>query len=291
MDYRALQCFVALADELHFGRAAKKANISQSGLSGQIRRLEERLGGALFDRTTRSVALTAEGRRFLEFSRQALDLLDEGLREFRNAQRQNRQRIVVGLTNICAQWGIHRFISAFSNANPGVVVDTREITSVEQEQALASGVLDVGFLHPPVAEDLALTVIGHEDLCAAVHKDHALSGKDKLSVLDLEDERIVLFPQDKGPKLYAEITNALSARDRHPNIVEFAMPFTSAIQAVSAGRGIAIVGASYAGLHADTVSYLPISDLHVRIPVALAWSTSARSPAVSLMRAFAASRA
>ncbi|MEM9685236.1 MAG: LysR family transcriptional regulator [Pseudomonadota bacterium] len=274
MDYRVLRCFIALAEELHFGRAARKAHISQPGLSGQIRRLEERLGGPLFERTTRHVNLTAGGHAFLSSAQEAIVALDEGLRAFRETKANQSDRLVIGVTNICAHWGAYDVIARFRSSEPDIIVETREITSVEQETALASGAIDAGFLHPPLREKLRHEVLGDDPLIAAIHRDDPLCERSALRVADLDGRDLVLFPPQNGPALYKRLMAVLAQHGCRPRIGEFATPFTAGLSAVAARRGISLVSSSFSGVLSDVIEYRPISDLNVRIPVAFAWAAS-----------------
>ncbi len=272
MEHRSLQCFIALADTLHFGRAAKQANISQSGLSGQINRLELRLGAPLFLRSTRRVSLTEAGAAFLPEAREALASLDRGLRKVRSIARGQSFALNLGLTNLAARWGAHAIIAAFKSQHPNIVIETREVTSADQEIAIDRGDLDVGILHPPFLLPLDHAVFGYESLVAAIPRGHPHGAKrSALALADLKQEPLILFPRSNGPDLYGRVMAAFESEGVKPVIGEFAIPFTSAIEAVSAGRGIALVTSSYASLSRRTVVYRPLLRVDLRVPIALAW--------------------
>lgn len=275
MDHRALQCFIALADELHFGRAAKRANIGQPGLSGQIARLERHIGFALFDRSSRSVALTNEGQRLLAPARQALAALDDLRAGARALAEARPPTLSVGCTSIAAFWGAHRLINAFADQMPNLMVETREMTSVEQEDAIAGGAIDVGFAHPPFANELDYVEIGREALWAALPRGSVLAMQDQLLLADIAAHPLILFPRDRGPHLFDRLMAAFAAQRLKPRLAKFANPFTVGIAAVASGRGIALVAQSYAGYRSDEVSYRPVADLDVSVPIALAWKQAA----------------
>jgi DNA-binding transcriptional LysR family regulator len=272
MDDRSLHCFIALAEELHFGRAAQRANISQPGLSGQIRRLEKRVGGALFRRTSRHVELTPAGTALLPDARAAVTAYAKGLKRSRAALKATPDRqLVIGLTNLSAQWGAHGIIDAFKAEHQRLLIETRESTSVDQESALASGELDAGFLHPPFVRTLQHEIIGSERMIAAIPRRYPLSNARSVRLADLATTRLILFPRAQGPMLYGRVLAAFQEKELAPEIAEFAAPFSAAIAAVGAGRGVALVASSFRGQQARSVAYRNIADAAIDIPIALAW--------------------
>lgn len=291
MDDRSLQCFIALAEALHFGRAAQRANISQPGLSGQIRRLEKRLGGALFRRTSRHVELTPAGAALLPHARAAVAAYAKGLKQSRAALKATPdRRLVIGLTNLSANWGAHAIIDAFKAGHPRLLIETREITSVDQEIALASGELDASFLHPPFARTLRHQIIGRERLIAAIPRSSKLAEARTIRLADLAAARLILFPRANGPALYGQVLSAFQAKNLTPDVGEFATPFSAVLAAVAAGRGVALVASCFRGQHTKTVAYRNIADVTIDIPIALAWRDDLDDPVRDSLLAHSAQR-
>jgi len=277
MDHRALQCFVALAEELHFGRAAGRANIGQPGLSGQIRRLEEKLGATLFVRSSRKVSLTFSGQTLLEPARRALSALDELRLATRALGGTQAPHLTVGCTSIAAFWGAHRFINAFAEQHQGLVMETREMSSIEQESSLMLGEIDAGFLHPPFSSPLDHVEIAREPLVAAAAAGSALAAQEAVTLADLAREPLILFPRGKGPDLFGRIMSAFATQGLKPRLSKFANPFTVGIAAVAEGRGVALVTASYQNYRTEEVCYRRILDCDVSVPIALAWRSQAKN--------------
>ncbi len=284
MDHRSLQCFIALAEELHFGRASKRANISQPGLSGQIGRLEQRLGGKLFERSTRRVELTLAGSEFLPHARRALRSMELGLRSFRASQFGVGGRLAIAVTNISAEWGAYDLISQFSELYPGVSVETREITSNSQEDGLQNGTIDIGFLHPPLRKCISFRDLGQDAIGAALRRDHPLAKNQTLTIADLAEEPLIVFPRENGPTLFSRIEVAFKRANVEPYFSEFATPLTLGLRAAAAGRGIALVSECYARTLPDGVVYRPIVDLDVHLPIAIGWHYECANAAVAMFR-------
>ncbi len=284
MDLRSLQCFIALAEELHFGRAAKRANISQPGLSGQIQRLENRLGAKLFERSTRRVALTEAGSEFLPHAGNALRSMEHGLRTVRTLQARDRGHLAIAVTNICAEWGAYDLISVFSERFPNISVETRELTSNLQEDGLARGMLDVGFLHPPLREEILCDQIGQDEFGIAFRKDHPLAEKADLDLADLTEQPLIIFPRENGPNIFGRIEAAFRQAGVTPKIAEFATPLTLGLRAAAAGRGIAVVSESYSCGLPEGLVYRRLRDFDVTLPIAIGWHVDCPNEAVEVFR-------
>ncbi|MEM7777644.1 MAG: LysR family transcriptional regulator [Pseudomonadota bacterium] len=284
MDQRSLQCFVALAEELHFGRAGRRANISQPGLSGQIRRLEKRLGAKLFQRSTRSVSLTPSGNALLPHAKRALRSMELGNRSVQSLIERTGGHLVVAVTNICAQWGAYDLISGFSKRHPDISVETRELTSNLQEDGLARGTIDVGFLHPPLMDSVRFEHVGHDGFGVALPADHPLVHEPELHIAHLADEPLIVFPRENGPHLFSRIEDAFRCSRVAPVFSEFATPLTLSIRAAASGRGIALITESYARSLPANLVYRPVTDLDVQLPIAIGWHSECWNHAVEKFR-------
>ena len=150
-DLRQLRYFIAVAERLHFGRAAAALHISQPPLSRAIQSLEERLGVALFARTRRRVELTAEGARFLDEARRLAAQLETAVTELQGMAAGERGRLRIGFVSLADYGVLPSLLKAYKAARPGVALALREMLSPEQAAALAAGDLDFGLLLPPVS--------------------------------------------------------------------------------------------------------------------------------------------
>src|SRR6185503_6283947 len=169
-DLWQLRYFMAVAEHLHFGRAAAALHISQPPLSRAIRALEERLGVLLFARSRRRVELTPEGARLLGESRRLIGQLERSVQEVRGMARGEEGRLRIGFVSLADYGVLPALLKAFKSARPGIALALREMLSPEQAAMLAAGELDFGLLLPPVsgAEDLEHIVVQRERFVAAL---------------------------------------------------------------------------------------------------------------------------
>jgi DNA-binding transcriptional LysR family regulator len=273
-----LRYFVAVAERLHFGRAAEALHISQPPLSRAIRALEERLGVALLARSRRRVELTAEGSRFLEEARRIIGQLERAVLELRGMASGEQGRLRIGFVSLADYGVLPGLLKGFKTARPGVALSLREMLSPEQALALASGELDFGLLLPPVTGEAGLEhlVVQRERFVAALPSRHRLAriGR-KLAVSELAGEPFVMVPRDIAPGLY-DIVRGLAARAGIPlNVAQEAIQMQTVVSLVSSGLGVAIVPASVANLGRRGVLYRELVDRHPRLDLWLAWPRGA----------------
>jgi DNA-binding transcriptional LysR family regulator len=275
-----LRYFMALAERLHFGRAAQALHISQPPLSRAIRGLEARLGVTLFARSRRRVELTAEGTRLLEDTRRLLLQLEQSVQGLRNMASGEEGRLRIGFVSLADYGVLPGLLKAYKAARPRVHLALREMLSPEQATALAADRLDFGLLLPPVAEASALdhVVVQRERFVAALSARHRLAhGRGKLPVAALAHEPLVMVPRDIAPGLY-DIVAGLAARGGISlNVAQEAIQMQTVVSLVSSGLGAAIVPASVANLGRRGVAYRELADPHPRLDVWLAWRRGALS--------------
>lgn len=273
-----LRYFVAVAERLHFGRAAEALHISQPPLSRAIRALEERLGVALFARNRRRVELTAEGSRFLEEARRLLGQLERSVLELQGMASGEHGRLRIGFVSLADYGVLPGLLKTFKAARPGVTLALREMLSPEQAAALASGELDFGLLLPPVsgATRLEHLVVQRERFVAALPSKHRLARvAGKLAVGELAGEPFVTVPREIAPGLY-DILRGLAARAGISlNVAQEAIQMQTVVSLVSSGLGVALVPASVANLGRRGVSYRELADRHPRLDLWLAWPRGA----------------
>jgi DNA-binding transcriptional LysR family regulator len=273
-----LRYFAAVAEQLHFGRAAAALHISQPPLSRAIRGLEERLGVALFARSRRRVELTPEGARLLEEAQRVTGQLERVVLELRGIASGERGRLRIGFVSLADYGVLPALLKAAKAARPGVAFALREMLSPEQAVALATGELDFGFLLAPVSASVALEhiVVQRESFVVALPSSHRLARqRGALAVSALAGESFVMVPREIAPGLY-DIVAALAAKAGFSlNIGQEAIQMQTVVSLVSSGLGVAIVPASVANLGRRGVVYRPISDRHPRLDLWLAWRRGA----------------
>jgi DNA-binding transcriptional LysR family regulator len=273
-----LRYFVALAEKLHFGRAAEALHISQPPLSRAIRALEERLGVPLFLRTRRRVQLTPEGLRLLDEARRIQGQLERVCAELRGIAAGERGRLRVGFVSLADYGVLPGLLRDFKAARPGVALALREMLSPDQAAALAAGELDFGLLLPPVQEAAALehVVVQRERFVAALPARHRLARKTgKLAVRELEGEPLVMVPREIAPGLYDIVAGLVQRAGLSLDVAQEAIQMQTVVSLVSSGLGAAIVPASVANLGRRGVAYREIADAHPRLDLWLAWQRGA----------------
>jgi DNA-binding transcriptional LysR family regulator len=289
-----LRYFLAVAEQLHFGRAAAALHISQPPLSRAIRALEQRLGVVLFVRSRRRVELTSEGTRLLGEARRMLGQLERTVQEVRGMARGEEGRLRIGFVSLADYGVLPGLLKAFKSARPGIALALREMLSPEQATALAAGELDFGLLLPPVsgAEALDHIVVQRERFVAALPSSHRLaSGSGKLAVSALAGEPFVMVPRDIAPGLYDIVTGLAARAGISFNVTQEAIQMQTVVSLVSSGLGVAIVPGSIANLGRRGVVYREIADRHPRLDLWLAWPRAALGTAARDFLALARRRA
>jgi DNA-binding transcriptional LysR family regulator len=272
-----VQYFVAVAEELHFGRAAERLHIAQPSLSHQIRRLEQQLGVTLFDRDSRRVELTDAGRALLSEGRR---LLAHSERTTRLVRSVSAERLTVGFYGSAASALLPDLLRSFNEEHPSAEVSVRELLLDQIDELLAGGV-DVAFTRLlPGQADVELEVIAREPRVVALPAPHPLSGQPTLRFTDLREESFITNPVVEAsapPKRWL----AEQARHGLPGrIAAEAASVQEILTLVAAGKGVCVVPASVAQHYprADVV-YVEMSDADPAV-VSLAWPRGGQRPIV-----------
>ena len=273
-DFRQLRYFVAVAERLHFGRAAEALHISQPPLSRAIRALEDDLGVPLFHRTRRRVELTPQGTRLLEEARRLTGQLERTVHELRTMGGGGHARLRIGFVSLADYGVLPGLLKAYKNTQPGVRLALREMLSPDQAAALAAGELDFGLLLPPVAgaSRLEHLVVQRERFVLALPTRHRLAaGAGKLALREMAGEPFVTIPRQIAPRLYDIVVQLAAQAGISLNIAQEAIQMQTVVSLVSSGLGAAIVPASVANLGRRGVTYRELADRHPRLDVWLAW--------------------
>lgn len=282
LDLRKLRSFVAVAEDLHFGRAAERLHIAQPVLSRQIRRLEQELGETLLVRTSRGVALTPAGQHLLDEARSLLAAASAAGRRFRALTRGERS-LALGFF---IGDDVTEALQAFSRRCPDASVTLLRTYWHDQVDVLLDGRADVGFVHLPITETgLELLPVRSQPRLAVLSIGHPAAGQGAISIADLADDPVIV--QRGAPPAWEAFHNVDPRPDgRSPRRGPAVDNLEEKVQQVAAGRAISFVPASVAAayLHPGVV-YVPVTDIPA-IQVCLAWRSGPRSP---LVAAFVAS--
>ncbi|MGH9430032.1 MAG: LysR family transcriptional regulator [Terriglobia bacterium] len=279
MELRHLRYFLAVAEELHFGRAAAKLHMSQPPLSQQIKRLEEEMGLRLFQRTRRKVQLTPAGSVFREEARQTLAQAECAVRSAQRASQGEIGQLVVGFVDSAVYHALPPVLRAFRGRFPDVELVLREQNPAEQFQALRSSRLNVGFARSAVTDpDLAQEEIFDEPLIAALPHTHALARRHRIQLRDLAGERFVFFPRALGPGFYDQVVSLCQKAGYSFRVVQEANEMQTIVSLVAAGIGVAIVPASIRSLRMPAVSYVSLAEPGARTAMRITWRREDTSP-------------
>jgi DNA-binding transcriptional LysR family regulator len=268
-----LRYFSAVAERLHFGRAAEALHISQPPLSRAIRGLEDQLGVALFVRTRRRVELTPAGERLLEESRRLAAHLERAVNGLRAVAAGEEGRLRIGFVSLADYGVLPGLLKAYKAARPRVRLALREMLSPEQAIALKAGELDFGLLLPPVhgAGGLEHVVVQRERFVVALPARHRLARGRAIAMRALAGEPLVMVPREIAPGLYDIVANLAARAGFSLNVAQEAIQMQTVVSLVSSGLGAAVVPASVANLGRRGVVYRELADAHPRLDLWLAW--------------------
>lgn len=281
LELRHLRYFVAVAEELHFGRAARRLGIAQPPLSQQIQRLEQVVGVRLFERTSRRVQLTDGGTTLLSEARRVLAAATEALEATRRAGRGELGELRVAFAATVMFLALPAVIREFRGRFPGVHLDLREMPTGPQLAALKAGEIDIGFVREPQPDpELEIVTVMREPLRIAVNKSHPLAARPTIAVRHLAEEPFVLFPEELAPGLYAQVLGLCRAAGFTPRVVEESRELYTSVSLVEAGIGVSILPASVEKLGWRGVRYRAIPSASAETRIAAAWRRDRARPVV-----------
>jgi DNA-binding transcriptional LysR family regulator len=259
-DLSQLRSFVAVAEELHFGRAAARLGMTQPPLSRQIQVLESIVDAPLLERSSRFVRLTPAGQNFLEDAKRILKLADSAAHVARRIASGQAGSIKLGFTAPTAYSFLPDLVTACSTRLPDVDLALKEMVSVEQFDALASGQIDAGLVRPPVARpELASLRVVAEPLLAAVPQAHPLASAATVSLADLDDQPFVMYSPYESRYFYDLLATQFAKAEALPRYVQHLTQIHAILALVRAGLGLAIVPAAASSLRFDGVCLRPLA--------------------------------
>src|SRR5262249_10423157 len=221
ISVRQLRCFIALAEELHFGKAASRLGVSQPSLTRQIQRLEKMVGAALVERTQRAVSLTAAGVAFAERARVTLHHHDRSLETARNLAARRSESLAIAFECCAPYHDFPEVVREFMARYPRTRISSFQMAGSEQAEALARNQIDAGFLHPPVPDDLSLAFdpVGEDQFIAAMPASHRLASRKRVPCSELANEKFVLYPRALAPGCYDAVQSICRAAGFTPEVV------------------------------------------------------------------------
>ncbi|MCU6481154.1 LysR family transcriptional regulator [Arthrobacter sp. A2-55] len=272
MEFRQFEAFLAVAEELHFGRAAEKLHVAQPALSRIIRMLEKELGTELFERTTRKVRLTPSGVALLEPAK-AIHIHVDGVKRITRAAKQGEiGSVKVGFAGTTGYSILSILAREVSREQPGISLELQpQLYSGEALTLLRDGEIDLGVVGSPTPTGISAHLVRNETLIVAVPSDHPLARGGPISIVELRDQRFIAYPASHGSRIRDAMISLCTAAGFVPHIAQEAPDPYSMLALVGADVGVSIVVGSSTHIQVDGVTYRPLAEATGVLPIALAW--------------------
>lgn len=288
MELRHLRYFVAVAEELHFSRAAERLHIGQPPLSQAIQALEADIGAQLFERSKRWVRLTEAGKLFLADARRILALSEQAADTARRAERGEAGELRMGFTfSIPFSPLFAAVINRYRQQFPAVSLTLHEMATQPQLDAISQRTMDIGFIRPPAGGEASIatgtfkvTRLLKDRLVLVIPRGHTLATRRKVAIKELAQEDFVLYPQSAGTGIVPQIVGLCRDAGFTPRVVQEAGESSTIIGLVAAGCGISILPASFERIQLEGVCYVPITDAAATTALLLVQRQGERAPLV-----------
>lgn len=281
-----LRCFVAAAEELHFGRAAKRLNMTQSPLSRQIQLLERILDVTLLERTSRNVALTPAGRVFLVEAQRIVRLAENAALAARRVAKGDTGKVAIGFTAVSGYALVPGIVARARGTLPNIDLELHEMVSREQTEALLTGLVDIAFMRPPIVRsefDTALAL--SEPLVVALPDGDPRGELDELTLQDLQDVPLVMYSRKGAGYFHDMLMRFFDEAALSPVVVQHVTQIHSMLGLVRAGVAAAIVPRSAIDLHPDAVTFRRlVTTPEAPVELFMAWKRGNPNPALDAVR-------
>lgn len=285
VDIRQLRYFQAVAEELHFGRAAARLAIAQPALSRQVQQLEEELGTPLLRRTQRRVELLPAGALLLERSRAIQQELARTLADVRRTGAGELGRLALGFIHSSTYGLLPSVIRRFRQLYPGIQLELHEMPITAQHAALVRGTIDLGLLRvQPAPAELEVVPVMADPFVLAVPARHRLAAKARVRLKDVAGEPFVMFSQGEAPLLHDRVQAMCEQAGFVPDVVQYATQLHTMVGLVGGGLGVAVVPESARNLHPRQVRFVQIADKAEPVHIALGWRRGQETPAIRSFR-------
>jgi DNA-binding transcriptional LysR family regulator len=278
VDVRRLRYFLAVAEELHFGRAADRLNIAQPALSRQIASLEGAIGALLFDRTRSNIHLTTAGETLLPRARDILSRVADAARLARRAAEGAIGVLEVGFVGSATFSILPNILNEFRTSHKDVELILHAMNTAELRAALVSRSIDVAFARPGISDpEIVSEVIHTEPLIVALPEKDPLAAKSQIALGDLADHPFVLYPRHPRPSFADTILELCRGAGFSPDVAQETMEIQTALSLVSVGAGVSLVPASTKESQLHGVAYRPLAGSAPTTTLGLAYRRDNRS--------------
>ncbi len=277
-DLKVLYYFTVVAEEKHFGLAARRIGIEQPPLSLAMQKLERKMGGKLFDRRNRRVALTESGEALLPEALKLLATTKHVVDKIRRINRGEAGVLNIGFTSSTIFCGVPELIQKHRQLYPHAEFSLRELSPAAQLAELKNDTLDVGFIREPdVVTGITCKPLRQENFVAALSGHHPLAQQKQLQLKDLENEPFVLFPQYIAPILYDKLQAIFKAAQFVPHIVQEANEWQTIVNLVEANLGVSVCPSSFRKLQIGQIRYIPLTDVKIKTSVSVCTNADYKS--------------
>ena len=260
IDLRQLRQFIAIAEELHFHRAAERLNMSQPPLSATVRRLEEEIGAELLERGNRVIRLTPAGKALLEHARLTVEQADLAVAAARDAAAGRVGTLRLTYVGSAMYGRLANVVRAFRRTYPNVRLELREATTATQVMALREGASDLAVLLPPLPDDtgLRMSPFDEDRFAIALPAAHPLASKADVALADLANEPFVIWPAAEGRGFHHQVVQLCAAAGFVPQVVQEVHQMHGVLALVAVEIGVSVVPASMTGVRGDEIVYQPL---------------------------------
>lgn len=265
MEMRQMREFLVLAEERNFRRAAERLHMAQPPLTRQIRALEEEMGAPLFLRTPKGVDLTEAGQALLEEVPNLLRLAERAKQRTQLTGKGLIGKLEVGVFGSGVLDVIPRLLARFHDERPEIEIELHHLSKAQQIEALRDRRIMVGFnrLFPP-QPDLTIETVLRERLMVAMYKTNPLCRKREITVRDMDNAPLIVYPASPLPGLAQQVANAFHSEGARMNVVQYVEDVLTSIALVAGGFGICVATESTASLQLPGVVYRPLNSRYLR---------------------------
>jgi DNA-binding transcriptional LysR family regulator len=281
MDLRNLNYFQVLAEELHFGRAAERLNISQPPLSRTIKQLEDDFGVLLFERTKRKVLLTSAGEELLVQTKQMISQMASIKKRLRIVGKGESGNLRIGYVGAAMHSSLPSLLNIFHENHPEIDLNFEEQPNINLMQSLNNGTMDAAFVRTWLnPKNLEEKIILTESLAAVLPAKHNLSNQKLIEIKDLENENFISFARDCGPTIFDSFLELCSASGFVPKIVHQATQLNSILRLVESGFGVSLLPVSIAENNNLNLKFIPLKKKIENIPLIMLYRKENANPSL-----------
>lgn len=289
MQIQWLEAFIAVAEELHFGRAAERLRMAQSPLSQTIRKLERDIGTPLFERSTRSVSLTAAGHSLLPHAHRVMEDLEIARAATRSSSGQVFGRLSIGFTGVLNHLSLPPLTRALRQRHPDIELNlVGRVMTRDAVTQLTNGSLDLAFVGLPVESTQVRTrLIAREPFGVVLPEDHPFAERAEIDLIELENEGFISTPLSAGSSLQESAMRACVDAGFRPHIVQEITDPYMIMMLVAAGVGVALMTSGIADMTPPGATYVPLGGQQTFMNHAVSWPTHRSSAALEAALAVA----